>query len=500
MKDERKTKKQLINELVEIRQRIAELEKLETDLKQAEQIMQEAREYAESVVETVREPLVVLDADLKVISANHSFYKTFKVIPEETKGQLLYDLGNRQWGIPRLRELLQEILPEHTIFEDFEVEHDFPTIGRRMMLLNARRMYRETNQMQLILLAIEDITERKQAEEALAQQAQELARSNAELQQFTYAISHDLQEPLLVVSGYVQLLARRYKGKLDADADNFIVRAVDGIKGMETLIKDLLAYWRAGTYTKTFEPTDCKAVFDRTLRNLQAAIEEGGAVVTHDPLPTVMADASQLLQLFQNLIGNAIKFRGEELPRVHISAEQKGNEWVFSVRDNGIGIDPKYTERIFITFERVHSRSKYPGTGIGLALCKKIVERHGGRIWVNPEQGRGSTFYFTIQILKAGDRRAHPRKKFLTPVDYTTPDKCFSGYVHNISEGGMFILTRNPLAVGSDMTLSLIMLESGVPIKVKGEVTWNGKNGMGLKFRGVDELTQGEIRSVVSAM
>jgi len=167
MRDEGKTKQQLIKELVELRKRISELEKSETDLKKAERVVQEAREYAESVVETVREPLVVLDADLRVISANRSFYQNFKVIPEETKGQLLYDLGNRQWGIPRLRELLQEIMSEHTIFEDFEVEHDFPTIGRRVMLLNARRMYRETNQMQLILLAIEDITERKRAEEAL---------------------------------------------------------------------------------------------------------------------------------------------------------------------------------------------------------------------------------------------------------------------------------------------------------------------------------------------
>jgi light-regulated signal transduction histidine kinase (bacteriophytochrome) len=273
------------------------------------------------------------------------------------------------------------------------------------MLLNARRMYRETNQMQLILLAIEDVTERKRVEEALTHQTQELARSNAELQDFAYVASHDLKEPLLVVSGYVQLLARRYKGKLGTDADNFIVRAIDGVKRMETLINDLLAYSCAGTYGETFKPTDCKTVFEHTVTNLQAAIKESGAVVTHDRLPPVVADASQLVQLFQNLIGNAIKFRGKRQPCIHISAEEKGNEWVFSVRDNGIGIHPKYAEDIFIMFERLHNRGRYPGTGIGLALCKKIVQRHGGRIWVNSEPGKGSTFYFTISI-KEGEQKS----------------------------------------------------------------------------------------------
>ena len=241
-----------------------------------------------------------------------------------------------------------------------------------------------------------DITERKGAEAALERRTEQLACSNAELEQFAYVASHDLQEPLRMVSSYVQLLARRYKEKLDSDADDFINFAVDGANRMQALIRDLLAYSRVGTRGERLEPTSCETVLDQTLANLQFAIEENGARVTHDPLPTVLADPSQLSQLFQNLIGNAIKFRRDEAPHVHLGAERRENEWLFSVRDNGIGIDEEYGERIFEIFQRLHGRNDYSGTGIGLAICKKIVERHGGRIWVVSDPGGGSTFYFTL--------------------------------------------------------------------------------------------------------
>jgi chemotaxis family two-component system sensor kinase Cph1 len=241
-----------------------------------------------------------------------------------------------------------------------------------------------------------DVTERKEAEAALARKTEELACSNAELEQFAYVASHDLQEPLRMVSSYVQLLARRYKEKLDSDADDFINFAVDGANRMQALINDLLAYSRVGTKGKRLEATSCETVLDHALANLQFAIEENGARVTRDPLPTVRADPSQLTQLFQNLIANAIKFRREEPPHVHLGAERGESGWLFSIRDNGIGIKEEYGERIFEIFQRLHGRNEYSGTGIGLAICKKIVERHGGRIWVAINPGGGSRFYFTL--------------------------------------------------------------------------------------------------------
>jgi PAS domain S-box-containing protein len=242
-----------------------------------------------------------------------------------------------------------------------------------------------------------ELAARKRTEKELAELVKELQRSNAELEQFAYVASHDLQEPLRMVSSYTQLLARRYKDKLDSDADEFIEYAVDGANRMQILINDLLAYSRVGTRGKKLAPTETRAVFDAARANLLRAIEESGAEVTSGELPTVRGDDTQLLQLFQNLIGNAIKFRGEEPVKVHVGAKRRDGEWLFSVSDNGIGIDPQYAERIFVIFQRLHGKGDYSGTGIGLAVCKKIVERHGGRIWVESEPGEGSTFYFTLR-------------------------------------------------------------------------------------------------------
>jgi signal transduction histidine kinase/CHASE3 domain sensor protein len=259
------------------------------------------------------------------------------------------------------------------------------------------------------VLTFRDVTERRANQRALEERARELARSNADLEQFAYVASHDLQEPLRAVVSYLQLLERRYGGKLDERAEKYIGYAVDGGRRMQTLITDLLTYSRVGRREVEMEPVDLDVILDRVLDGLRVAIEESDAVITHDPLPTVVADTSQMTQLLQNLIANGIKFRGEAPPRIEISAERQEiapapgtshgtshGAWLFSVRDNGIGIAPEYRERVFVLFQRLHGRDEYSGTGIGLAVCKRIVERHGGTLWVDDAPGGGSTFRFTI--------------------------------------------------------------------------------------------------------
>ena len=251
----------------------------------------------------------------------------------------------------------------------------------------------------LVTAAIRNISVRKKADAHLAQKVAELNRSNEELAQFAYIASHDLQEPLRMVASYTALLARRYRGKLDADADEFIAFAVDGASRMRRLIQDLLAYSRVGLAGKELSETSSEDALQQTLLNLRGAIEESGARVTHDPLPTVLADQMQLVQLFQNLVGNAIKYQRPGIPEVHIAATRNaGAKWIFSVQDNGLGIEPQYFERIFGVFQRLHKREQFDGTGtgIGLAICKKIVERHGGSISVESQPGHGSTFSFAL--------------------------------------------------------------------------------------------------------
>jgi PAS domain S-box-containing protein len=249
----------------------------------------------------------------------------------------------------------------------------------------------------LVTAAIRDITTRKKAAAELLQKVEELNRSNEELGQFAYIASHDLQEPLRMVASYTQLLSRRYKGKLDSDADEFIAFAVDGASRMQRLIQDLLAYSRVGTQGSDLRDISSEDALRQALVNLRGAIEESGAQVTHDPLPPVLADETQLTQLFQNLIGNAIKYQSPGVPKVHIAAAMNGGKkWTFSVRDNGLGIDPQYFEKIFGMFQRLHKREVFAGTGIGLAICKKIVEQHGSHISVESQPGQGSTFRFAL--------------------------------------------------------------------------------------------------------
>ncbi len=278
--------------------------------------------------------------------------------------------------------------PQCNAFDDNDVIVIETLADQIAIAIENARLYEELQQ---------ELTDRQRAEKKLEHYATELERSNRELEQFAYIASHDLQEPLRMVTSYLQLLERRYKDKLDQDADDFITYAVDGATRMRMLINDLLTYSRVSTHAKPFEPTDCSEVLNHALSNLSIAIEESEATITCDDLPTVEVDATQLTQVFQNLISNAIKFHKPDAPPcIHISAERQEDTWRFSVRDNGIGIAPEHSERIFLIFQRLHTREEYPGTGIGLAVCKKIAERHGGRIWVTSKPGAGSTFYFTV--------------------------------------------------------------------------------------------------------
>ena len=349
------------------------------------------RDYAEAMVETVPQPLLVLSSDLKVTAANRSFYETFRVSINDTENRFIYDLGNGQWNIPKLRQALQEVLPKNVAFRSYEVSHKFDNIGQKTMQLSARRLQQLTPyNPENILLAIEDITERKRAEE-------QIRTTNDDLKHFAYAASHDLQEPLRMVTIYSQLLAREYKGKLDKHADQYIAYAVEGAERMEGLLKGMREFWQASESAEEHRTTiDCNEVVKKVMLNLHNNIADSGAIVTHAKLPTVWAEEMALVQVFQNLVGNAVKYRNKKPPEVHVSAgkNDKG-EWVFSVRDNGIGIDPQYAEKIFGMFNRLNGR-KYPGSGIGLAISRKVVERLGGRIWVESKPGRGADFKFTI--------------------------------------------------------------------------------------------------------
>jgi signal transduction histidine kinase len=240
---------------------------------------------------------------------------------------------------------------------------------------------------------------RHQAEKDLAKKADELARSNADLEQFAYVASHDLQEPLRMVAAYTQLLSERYRGKLDGDADKFIGYASEGATRMQVLIQDLLAFSRVGRNEGTAAKLDCNEVLQKVRQTFAAAMQESGATISSSHLPSVWGDRTQMAQLFQNLLGNAIKFRGKEPPVISMHAEKEEDHWLFSVKDNGIGIAPEYADNIFVVFQRLHTRTEYPGNGIGLAICKKIVERCGGRIWVESQPGAGCTFKFTLPAL-----------------------------------------------------------------------------------------------------
>ncbi|MGA2429331.1 MAG: PAS domain S-box protein [Candidatus Acidiferrum sp.] len=348
----------------------------------------------DSIVEGTTDLIYSRDLENRFTLANSSCAKIFERTVTDVVGRSMRELlpNDSYDAVVRSDQEVIQTGATCTIEEVAEID------GITRLFLTTKGPYRDADLKIIGTIGISrEITERKRAEEHLVKTVAELKRSNDELGQFAYVASHDLQEPLRMVASYTQLLAKRYKGRLDADADEFIAYAVDGSNRMQGLIQDLLTYSRAGAAGKTLIEISSENALNEALTNLRATIQESGAVVTHDALPAITTDDTQLAQLFQNLVGNAIKYRSAAVPCVHVSAAKNGGkEWVFSVRDNGMGIDPQYFERIFILFQRLHGREDFKGTGIGLAICKKILERLGGRIWVESQPEKGSTFYFAL--------------------------------------------------------------------------------------------------------
>ncbi len=359
-----------------------------------------------AIVESSDDAILAKDLDGTIRLWNRGAERTYGYTAEEAIGRRVSFLF-----LPEGEEEEQRVLERLTRGE--RVEH-FRTRRQRKdgqiieVSLTASPIQGAGGEIVGVSTISRDITAQIRTEEELARRTAELQRSNAELERFAYVASHDLQEPLRTITSYVQLLARRYQGKLDDDADELIHYAVEGANRMRQLIQGLLAYARVQTRGDVFEPVPLEEILAEALDGLQLAIEESGATVTHGPLPVVTADPSQIGQVFSNLIANALKFRSAEPPAIEIRAERQRDDWVFSIRDHGIGIDPQFFDRIFIVFQRLHGMAEYPGTGLGLALCKRIVERHGGRIWVESRPGHGSTFSFTLPADPAARARGFP--------------------------------------------------------------------------------------------
>jgi PAS domain S-box-containing protein len=370
--------------------------------RQAEAAMRASEERFRSLTQLSSDWYWEQDADLRFTTISGNYYEAVGIPIEDFAGK-------RRWDFPMLGLPDAQLAAHKAACEAHEPFHELE-FGRRdangqmhYVSVSGQPIYDDEGEFAGYRGVGKDITRRKldeaalrEAHDELEHKARELARSNEELQQFAYVASHDLQEPLRMISSYTQLIQRRYGERLDGDAKEFMDYIVDGAARMKQLIEDLLAYSRVGTRGRDFEEVDSSAALAKALANLRGAQEASGAKVTHDALPRVVADASQLTQLFQNLIGNAMKFRGDEPPRIHVGCETRDHVWVFTVRDNGIGLDTQYADRIFMMFQRLHNKTEYPGTGIGLAICKKIVERHGGRIWVESQPGQGCTFGFTL--------------------------------------------------------------------------------------------------------
>jgi PAS domain S-box-containing protein len=367
-----------------------------TERKQAEEELRRSASFLENLIDSANAPIIVWNADLRITRFNHAFERLAQRTADEVLGQPLDLLFPPEFREESLAQI--GLAGRGESLENAEISILRSDGEIRTVLWSSADVYDSASGGTLLAVIAQgqDITERKRAEEELRERTEDLLRSNAELEKFAYIASHDLQEPLRMVTSYTQLLQRRYQGKLDSDADEFIAYAVEGAARMSTLISELLAYSRVGTHGAPFILTGLDGVLDDVLKGLEVTLSDADAVVTRDPLPELWCDPTQIARVLQNLIVNAAKFRGTDPPKIHVGARLEGEEWVFSVKDNGIGIDPEYFDRIFVIFQRLQSRTEYEGTGMGLAIGKRIVERHGGRIWVESQLGAGSTFFFTL--------------------------------------------------------------------------------------------------------
>ena len=367
------------------------------EVKRTLEILLQSGDLAKAIVETVRDPLLVLDSDLRVHTVSRAFLRVFDLAEEKPLGQFVYHLGGGEWDIPALRQLLQGILHGSAAMDDFEVTHDFARIGRRTMLLNARLLEGAADGARMIVLVIADITERTRIVSELKNISNELLRSNAELDQFAAVASHDLQEPLRMIVSYVDMLNRNYGSHFDEKAQKYMGFITDGGMRMTAMIRAILEYSRIGHESSNMSSIDSSTALSNAVANLKVKIADAKATILDGPLPIITANVNQLSQLFQNLLSNAIKFQSDQRACfIQVRADESESEWTFSIADNGIGMDQEHLPRIFQLFQRLHARDKYPGSGIGLATCKKIVEHHGGRIWVESKPDVGSTFFFTL--------------------------------------------------------------------------------------------------------
>jgi signal transduction histidine kinase len=355
------------------------------------------------IIDTVREPLIVLDAEFRVTQANRAFFRTFRVEPEDTIGEVLFTLGDGQWDIAPLRELLRDKLAVEPQLNDFDVDHEFPGIGRKIMLLNARLVSQGPNLPRIILLAIEDITARRFTEWRLAEQHRELERSNAALDEFASVASHDLQEPVRKILSFGDLLSTAAGAALDGPARGYLTRMLSSAARMRTLISDLLLYSQVSTRVQSFVSTDLARIAKEVIADLETTIAESGGRVEVGALPVIAADPLQMRQLLQNLLGNALKYRRTDTPpvvRLSCASPDALNRAI-TVTDNGIGFNEKYAAKIFGMFVRLHGRAAYEGSGIGLAICRKIAERHGGTIAATSSMGQGAMFTVTLPVTQA---------------------------------------------------------------------------------------------------